>query len=83
MNEPIQVDTMRDKRDRVIPVAFIWDDTTYKVVDWGRRWRKTGREHMLVRSDGGETFEIAYEEHDASWRLLRQLRTPRGPSRAA
>ncbi len=76
----IQVDARRDKQDRWVPVAFNLSGTRHNIVDWGRRWGEGGEEHMLVRTEGGKTYEIAFDEGEAAWRLVRELRTPRGPS---
>jgi PncC family amidohydrolase len=78
--EAIQVETSRDSKDRLVPTAFTLDGERYRILDWGRRWRDGDHEHMLVRTHRGETVEIAFNEGEAAWRLVRRLRAPRGPS---
>jgi PncC family amidohydrolase len=78
--EPIQVDTKRDKQDRLVPMAFSMGGNRHIIIDWGRRWNEDDSEHMLVRTQDSRTYEIAFDEHEATWRLVRKLRTPRGPS---
>jgi nicotinamide-nucleotide amidase len=78
----IKVDTKRDKHGRLIPTSFTWHENHYTIVDWGRRWRDDDREHMLVRAKRGETFELAFDELEVVWKLIRKLRTPHGPTGA-
>lgn len=75
MNEPITVETRRDEEGRLVPITFTWREGHCVLADWGRRWSEDGVEHMLVRTGGGETFELAFDERDGSWRLLRELHT--------
>ncbi len=79
VGDPIQVETKRDNQDRLVPTAFHWKGDRFAVLDWGRRWEEGPREHMLVRTRAGETFEIALDHNGAVWRLVRQLNVPRGP----
>ena len=83
IGDTIQVEYKRDRQNRFVPLAITLSDRVYQVIDWGRRWQEGDREHMLVRSEGGKTFEIAFDEGGASWRLIRELRTPRGPADVA
>lgn len=78
--EAIQVETSRDSKDRLVPTAFTLDGERYRILDWGRRWKDGDHEHMLVRTQRGETVEIAFDEGESAWRLVRSLRPPRGPS---
>lgn len=81
--EPIQVDTKRDQEDRLVPVTFTWNRRRFDILDWGRRWDEGKHEHMLVRTTDGETYEIAFDQVEAAWRMLRKLHTPpRGPAEA-
>lgn len=78
--EAIQVETSRDSKDRLVPTAFTLDGERYRILDWGRRWKDGDHEHMLVRTQRGETVEIAFDEGESAWRLVRSLQPPRGPS---
>jgi PncC family amidohydrolase len=78
--EPIGVETSSDKQGRVVPVAFTRDGERHAILDWGRRWREEQREHMLVRTNAGTTYELAFDEHRATWHLVRRIRSSHGPA---
>lgn len=78
--EPIVVEARSDKQDRLVPLAFVRAGERHEIIDWGRRWREDQREHMLVRTYAGVTYELALDEREGTWRMMRKLRTPRGPA---
>jgi PncC family amidohydrolase len=78
--KPIQVNTRRDEQDRLVPTVLVLGGNRHSIIDWGRRWKEGSSEHMLVRTSDGRTHEIAFDEQEAVWRLIRTLRTPKDPS---
>lgn len=72
----IQVETKDGQEGGVIPIAFSWHDEHHIILDWGRRWREGEHEHMLVRIQGGDTYELSVDSTGTVWRLERKLRTP-------
>jgi PncC family amidohydrolase len=79
---PVQVETKRDSKDRLLPASFTWKGERFEVIDWGRHWVEQGRDHVLVRTQEGGTFELAFDHDSAAWWLIRKIRTPRGPIEA-
>jgi PncC family amidohydrolase len=78
--EPIVVEAKSDRGARLVPLAFTRDGKRHEILDWGRRWREEQREHMLVRTHDAVTYELALDEREGVWRMIRKLRTPRGPA---
>jgi len=82
VDEPILVHTRFDSGGRVQPMAFVWDQRTWSVAEWGRQWlqpteRAAQYRCFLIRTASGDTFEIRLDLCTLAWRLRRTWLQPR------
>jgi hypothetical protein len=71
MNEPIEVEAQFDRDGTPRPIAFFWRGRRYLITSLGRRWEHEGAQHVLVMAPEGQVYELAYQQSESAWRLLR------------
>lgn len=49
------------------PASFIWRDVTYRIAQVEREWLEPGAKHFLVSTEGGESFELCYNDQKDEW----------------
>ncbi len=78
MDEPVQVEAVRDTERRLTPKSFVFGGETYAVHQIGRRWEDDGWQHTLVMSQDGQTWDLAFSLDLGAWRLMARTSSGRG-----
>lgn len=69
--EPIEVTARFDSQGKIIPVSFVWQETTYPVASTGRRWEDGDSLHILVMAPGDQVYELVFVRAVSRWYLGR------------
>ena len=72
MSDPIAVEARFERDGSIRPLAFVWEDEIRRVVSHGRQWEENGERHFLVMTADEGVYELAYQQQDGIWRLLRR-----------
>jgi hypothetical protein len=51
------------------PKSFVWEGGEREIEEVTKEWWEPGEKHFLVRTEGGEIFEICYCEAEGEWTL--------------
>ena len=57
------------------PRAFVWHGERHVVQAVARTWRAREGPHFLVRTEEGDSFELAYNEPEHMWSVRKRLIT--------
>lgn len=55
---------------KVIPLSFIWKDTTYQVDSVGRYWSTEEDFHILVMDKNSQVFHLVFYPEKKTWYLI-------------
>jgi len=69
MDKASQVECYSGGRYGERPLSFVLDDERYVVRAVERSWRTPSALHFRVRTEDGESFELAYYEKADSWNV--------------
>jgi hypothetical protein len=78
MDEPVQVEAVRDAKGRLTPKSFVFGGETYAVHQIGRSWDDGEWQHTLVMSRDGQTWDLAFSVDQGAWRLMARTSPGRG-----
>jgi hypothetical protein len=68
--EEIEVNARFLPGGSVIPLNFIWKDTTYKVDTVGRNWSSEDGFHILVMDMNSQVFHLVFFPQKKIWYLI-------------
>jgi hypothetical protein len=69
MEEAIQVECYSGSRYAERPLSFALDGEPYIIKAIEESWRSPSALHFRVRTENGESFELAYDEELDQWRI--------------
>jgi hypothetical protein len=71
MEKAIQVECYSGSRYGERPLSFTLDGEPYIVKVVEKSWRTPSALHFRVRTEDGESFELAYDEEVDQWRICK------------
>ena len=74
--DKVEVTAYFDIHGKVTPLNFVWNGSTFRVEDTGRRWETKGGRHMLVMIAGHRVFHLMFECSTCTWNLVHSSLNP-------
>lgn len=68
--EKVEVTAYFDIQGNITPLNFVWNGSTFRVEDTGRRWEAKGGRHMLVMIAGERVFHLMFDLNACTWNLV-------------
>jgi len=68
--DKIEVTAHFDIHGNISPLNFVWNRSTFRIEDTGRRWEAKGGKHMLVMTADNRVFHLMYEFNTCTWKLV-------------
>ena len=74
--EKVEVTAYFDIHGKITPLNFVWNGSTFRVEDTGRRWEAKGGRHMLVMIAGERVFHLMFDSNTCTWNLVQSNTRP-------
>lgn len=68
--DKVEVTAYFDTQGNITPLNFIWNRSTFRIEDTGRRWDSKSGKHMLVMISGDRVFHLMFEVNTCTWNLV-------------
>jgi hypothetical protein len=68
--EKVEVTAYFDIQGNITPLNFVWNGSTFRVEDTGRRWEAKSGRHMLVMVAGERVFHLMFDFNTCTWNLV-------------
>jgi len=68
--DEIEVTARFYPKGNILPLTFVWQKSTYKVVSVGRHWKAEDGYHILVMDPGSQTYHLIFQTETGRWFLF-------------
>ena len=68
--DAIEVTARFDPKGNILPLTFVWQKRTYKVLSIGRHWKAEDGYHTLVMDPGFQTYHLIFQWETGKWFLF-------------